>query len=131
MCRAKAGESSASNGADGDPARVRDRFPVDEEDGLQVSGERSGACGLQQCAGAPLVRPAGDEMSHDRNGRVGPQRCHECNRPLTSDDGNVGEPDAMRVALCGECRELMVTEEDFSALGAKVRPGQQRLLPLG
>ena len=40
-------------------------------------------------------------MAHDRNGRVGPPRCEECNAPLNSDERrSVSE---LSRSLCVDC----------------------------
>jgi len=42
-------------------------------------------------------------MSHDRNGRVGPPRCAECNAPLSSDERRLDSfPD--HYVLCLDCQ---------------------------
>ena len=84
---------------------------MDTQDGLQIGDERWQARAVQQCAGNDPMRASG-EVSHDRNGRVGPQRCHECNRPLTADDVAHAREDG-RPPMCAECSELRITEADL------------------
>ncbi|HYL93523.1 MAG TPA: hypothetical protein VEW69_10240 [Alphaproteobacteria bacterium] len=44
-------------------------------------------------------------MSRDKNGRVGPPRCQECNAPLSSDDALMLAYSRVRQkAVCLECQ---------------------------
>lgn len=54
------------------------------------------------------------QIDHDLHGRVGPPRCQECNAPLSFDD--VAYSAGPAAALCNDCLQLMISEQDIRSL---------------
>jgi len=53
------------------------------------------------------------QIDHDLHGRVGPPRCQECNAPLCTDDVAYSGGVDTSIALCNDCLQLMISEQDI------------------